>query len=167
MKHSLFLTALALFVFTTVSLAQDETKEFDLLSKRIPVTVQAPEDAIVEEGLFNGEVYDEIRTISWELNSGDFSLEVTMDDEPMRQTAEEYMSDWKDLIVVDGDFAGYIVEDENGFISKSISDGEVMYEFYYQLVKGDRLIEFASGMSSDDTSLSAAKRMYEAAKSAK
>jgi len=167
MKHPLLLTALLLLVFTTVSIAQNDTKEFALSSKGIPITLQAPADAKFEEGIFNGDVYDEVKTISWELNSGIFSLEVTMDDEPMWQTAEGYLSDSKDFAVIDESFAGYIVEDENGFICKYDEDGEVLYEIYYQLVKGDRLIEFATGMSSDDYSLDAIKRIWEAAKSAK
>ena len=90
-----------------------------------------------------------------------------MDDEPMWQTAEEYLSDSKDFVESDEDFGGYIEEDENGFICKYNYEEGVEYEFYYQLVKGDRVIEFASGMSSDDTSLTEVKRMYQAAKSAK
>ncbi len=167
MKRPLFIAFAALFVFITVSGTQDGTKEFDLSDKGIPVTVTAPSDAQIEEGLMHGEVMDGVETISWELNSGSFSLEVMMDDEEMWQTAAEYLGDSKDFVETDEDFGGYIEEDENGFICKYDYEEGVMYEFYYQLVKGDRIIEFSAGMSSDDSSLSEVRRMYQAAKSAK
>ncbi|MCG8575226.1 MAG: hypothetical protein MI810_10110 [Flavobacteriales bacterium] len=158
------------FLLFLLSAGVSDTKEIDLSSKGIPVTVTVPKNAAIEQGIKNGEVKDGVTYHCWELVDGDFTMEVGMYDEPMWQSFKDYIRDAKmlaELMAEEVDVFKYIVKDENGFICSYKSYGEVNYEIYYAMQKGDRLIEFSSGYNADKTSLAIMQRIYNAAKQSK
>lgn len=166
MKKALLVSSAGILALGLVSFAKSVTGIIDLTSKGIPVTVNAPDGAVVAEGIGNGMEMDEAVYHVWEVNKGDFSLEVSMDDDEMYQDAADYVTDFKE-IVEDEDFEEYVLEEANGFIYKYSLDGDVYYGMYYLLVKNDHAIEFSTGMASDDSSLTNVKAIYAAAKGAK
>lgn len=166
MKRAFFrTTTLALAVFL-ISATQKATGQIDLTEKGIPVTVQAPAGAVVEEGLGNGVSMGESVLHVWEINKDNFSLEVSMDDDELWQSLDEYMEDAIELAKSDG-FDGFVLEEENGFIYRVNYDGEISYDFYYRLIKNNHNIEFSTGLGSMDWSLENVKKVYAAAKGAK
>lgn len=166
MKKTFLLGAVGFVALGLLSATTSLTGIIDLTSKGIPVSVNAPDGAQVVEGIGNGLEIEEMVYHVWEVNMGDFSLEVSMDEEEMYQDSEEYLSDMKEIIE-DEDFEGYVLEETNGFIYKYSLEGDVYYGMYYLLVKNDHAIEFSTGMDADDSDLANVKAIYAAAKSAK
>jgi hypothetical protein len=166
MKKTLLIFSSAIVALGLLSFAKSVTGIIDLTSKGIPVSVNVPDGAVVDEGIGNGLEMDDMVYHVWEVNKGDFSLEVSMDEDEMHQDAEDYINDTKELIE-DEDFEAYVLEETNGFIYKYSLDGDVYYSMYYLLVKNGHAIEFSTGMESDDSSLENVRAIYAAAKSAK
>lgn len=166
MKKSTLIFGGILSLIVLVSAVKATATKVDLSEKGIPVVVDAPEGAIIEEGIGNGMEMEGVITHCWEINKGDFSLEVSMEGEEMWQSAEEYVAFSKEFVEMEG-FVEYVVSDEFGFIAKMEYDGEIEYDFYHLLVKDDYAIEFAPGLGTSDWSLPNIKMMYNAAKTAK
>lgn len=167
MRKSFLKFGAVLSVIALMSSTQSTTEIIDLTEKGIPVSVNAPDGAVIEEGVGNGMDFDGVVTHVWEVNKGDFSLEVAMDDDDMWQDLADYVQDNKDFYEMDEEFGGYVVEESNGFIVKmNYEDGEE-YEFYHIMVKNNRAIEFSVGLGQFDYSLENIRKMYEAAKGAK
>lgn len=157
MKQFRYLT-LILATLLLTSFIQEGSQEINLTDKGIPVIVAAPNGAVVEEGVMNGEDFDGVNFICWEVNYTNFSLEISMDDEPMWQEWEEYVDDAKMMVESDDSFVEYVENDEYGFICRHENAGVSFYEMYYSLKKGDRMVEFAFGLGVDEESLSQAKK---------
>lgn len=166
MKKTVLLCASAVLTVGLMSSTESLNGTIDLTEKGIPVTVNAPDGAVIVEGIGHGMEFDGVTTYVWEVNKGDFSLEVSMDNEEMYQEADEYVSFAKEL-TEDEDFDSYVVDETNGFIYKYSFDGDVYYGCYYLKVKNGYAIEFATGMDSDDSDLANVKAIYAAAKEAK
>ena len=166
MKKLFLLGAVGFVALGLLSATTSLTGIIDLTSKGIPVTIDAPDDAQIVDGIGNGLEMDEMVYHVWEINKGDFSLEVSMDEEEMFQDTEDYLSDMKE-VVEDEDFEGYVLEETNGFIYEYSLEGDVYYGMYYILAKNGHAIEFSTGMDADDSDLANVKAIYAAAKSAK
>lgn len=167
MKKTFIMLGAAIAMVALMSSTQSVTGDINLASKGIPVTVKAPDGAIIEDGVGNGFDFEGVITHSWEINKGNFSLEVLMDDEEMWQSAAEYISDAKEFVEMDEDFNGYELEEANGFICSYMYEGELEYDCYFLLVKNGRAIEFSPGLGVDEYTLANIRAIYEAAKSAK
>lgn len=167
MKKTLTLLGAAFAIVTLMSAGTDAFKEVDLTEKGIPVTVSAPEGAIIEEGVTHGMEFDGVTTYAWEVNAEGFSLEVAMDDEEMWQTKEEYLSDSREFVESDETFDGYELEEENGFICRNNYDGDIDYDFYYIMVKDGKAIEFSAGLGLNEWSFATIRQLYYSAKAAK
>ncbi len=166
MKKIILAFASVIVTLGLLSFSESINGVIDLTPKGIPVTLNAPEGAIIEEGIGNGLETDGVMWYVWEVNKGAFSLEISMDSDKMYQEAEEYVEFSRDF-AEDDDFEDYVLEEPNGFIYKYSLDGEVYYGLYYLLVKNGRAIEFATGFSSDDSDLENVREIYAAAKGAK
>lgn len=167
MKRITVVFGAVLSLVVLISAMKISTSKVDLTSKGIPVTIDVPYGSVVESGILNGMVMDEVTTHCWDINNGDFSLEVTMDDEDMWQAASEYVDYAANVLEMDESFMGYIETDDNGFIAKMDYSGEVEYEFYHLVVKNNRAIEFSTGLSTSDYGLENIRKIYRAAKTAK
>lgn len=167
MRKTFVYGGVALSMIALMSASVNAFKDISLEEKGIPVTVSAPEGAVIEEGVGHGMEVDGVKSYVWEINAEGFSLEASMDDEPMWQTKEEYLSDAKAFVEADEDFEAYEIDEENGFICRYNYDGEVEYDFYYIMVKGDRAIEFSPGLGLDEWTFSAIRQLYYTAKAAK
>ncbi len=167
MKRTLFMMGAAVGLVTLMSSTNAVSSEVSLADKGIPVTVDAPEGAVIEEGVGNGFEMDGVITHCWEINKGEFSLEVSMDDEEMWQEKSEYLSDSKEFAEMDEDFVEFVVEEENGFICSYNYEGEIEYDFYFIMVKDNQAIEFAPGLGLSDYGLENIRSLYNTAKSAK
>jgi len=163
-KRILLMTAT--IVLTALSFGTQAQTDVSLAEKGIPVTVSVPSGCVIEEGVGHGMEMEGVKSYVYELNSGIFSLEVSMDDEPMWAEFSEYMDMAKEF-TEDESFVRYISSDDNGFLYEFSIEDETYYGFFYMIVKGDRLISFATGMESDDASLENIKEIYAAAKTAK
>lgn len=167
MKRITVVFGAVLSLVVLISAMKISTSKVDLTSKGIPVTVDVPYGCVVESGILNGMVMDEVTTHCWDINNGDFSLEVTMDDEDLWQSPSEYVDYAANVLEMDESFMGYIETDENGFLAKMDFSGEVEYEFYHLVVKNNRAIEFSTGLATSDYSLENIRKIYRAAKTAK
>jgi hypothetical protein len=166
MKKTYLIGALSFVVLGLVSAALSVKGVIDLSTKGIPVSLNVPEGAVIVEGVGHGLEFDGVKTLVWEVNKGDFSLEIMMEDAEMYQEAQDYMDFAKEMAENEG-FTEYVFNEPNGFIYKSIIENEVYYGFYYLLVKNGHAIEFATGMESDDSNLANVRAIYAAAKGAK
>lgn len=167
MKKTTFILGAAFSVIALMSAAVNGFKEVSLEDKGIPVTVNAPEGAVIEEGVGHGMELDGVVSYVWEINAEGFSLEAAMEDDEMWQDKADYLSDAREFVEMDEGFEGYEVEEENGFICRYNYDGDVEYDFYYILVKGDRAIEFTPGLGLDEYSFANIRQLYYTAKAAK
>lgn len=162
-----FGTVLSLLVLMSATKATQMT--VDLTGKGIPVTINAPDGSEIFEGVGNGLDFEGVVSHVWEVtkHDEDFSIEVAMEDGEMWQNAADYVADWREIYEMDEAFVEFVVSDEHGFICKYDLEGEMEFDFYYQLVKGDRAIEFSMGLGSDNYSLENVRKHYEVAKAAK
>ena len=139
----------------------------DLTSKGIPITVDAPAGSVVSGGVLNGMVMGGVTTYCWDINNGDFSLEVTMEDVEAKKSRWKYLQYSKNVLEIDPSFEKYVESDENGFLVKMNYSGIVEYEFYHVVIKDNRAIEFSTGFSTDDYGVENIRKMYYAARTAK
>ncbi len=149
-----------------VSAMKSVATDVDLSSKGIPITVNSPDGAMISGGVLNGMVMEGVTTYCWDINKGDFSLEVSMEDEDLWQTRDEYVQFSKNVLEMDVSFVGYIESDKNGFLVKMNYGGIVEYEFYHLVIKNNRAIEFSTGLSATDYGLENIRNIYYAAKTA-
>ncbi len=149
-----------------VSAMKSVATDVDLSSKGIPITVNSPDGSMISGGVLNGMVMEGVTTYCWDINKGDFSLEVSMEDEDLWQTRDEYVQFSKNVLEMDVSFVGYIESDQNGFLVKMNYGGIVEYEFYHLVVKNNRAIEFSTGLAATDYGLENIRNIYYAAKTA-
>jgi len=166
MKKTGIICTAACMALGLLSSTESTNGTIDLTSKGIPVTVSAPDGAVIVEGIGHGMEINGVTMYVWEINQGDFSLEVSMEDDDLYQEEEEYVRFAKEF-TENEDFEEYVLEETNGFIYKYSLDGDVYYGCYYLLIKNGRAIEFATGMDSDDSDLTNVRAIYAAAKGAK
>ena|SRR3989338_946278 len=166
MKKTGIICTAACMALGLLSSTESTHGTIDLTSKGIPVTMNAPDGAAIAEGIGHGMEMDGVKLYVWEINQGDFSLEVSMEDDDLYQEEEAYVRFAKEFAET-ADFEEYVLDETNGFIYKYSLDGDVYYACYYLLIKNGRAIEFATGMDSDDSNLTNVKAIYAAAKGAK
>lgn len=139
----------------------------DLESRGIPIIVNVPNGSEVRAGLLDGMDMGDSKTLNWEINQGDFSLDISMEDVAMRKTHAEYLRYEKSVVEMDPSFDGYIESNSNGFLVKLDFDGVVEYDFYHVITKNNRAIEFSVGLGASDYSKENIRNIYNAAKTAK
>ena len=150
-----------------VSAMKSATKRVSLASKGIPISIEVPVGASITSGILNGMEMEGVKTLCWEINKDDFSLEVTMDEQVVNQSRKEYVQYSKNVLEMDQSFVGYIETDENGFFAKMNFGGEIEYEFYHVVFVDNHAIEFSTGIGTGDYSIANIGDIYVAAKSAK
>ncbi len=158
---------IAIGCFTSMASLVDYelSKEYDLSEYGVPVTVAAPEGAEVKTGMVNGEI-DGLHIYSADVIKDRFRLMASMWDFEPEESLQEALATQKGITEENEDFQGYVLEEENGYISKSIADGEVDYDFCYILQKGDRHIQFGIAFTITAFTEAEIKTIYNAAKTA-
>lgn len=138
----------------------------DLAEQMIPITLDVPEGAEVNEGMLNGD-FGGIDLINYEIVKDGWILDVSMMDDTPYGTKEEYIQDAKDFAMETEGFVEIVEEDENGFIYKLENEDGDEYNLYYVIMKDDRAIEIEEGLKFTNFTLEEIQSMYKAAQSAK
>lgn len=167
MKRTVVSFGAILSLIVLVSAMRSVAVPVDLESRGIPVTVNVPNGSVVRAGLMDGMNMGEATTLNWEINQGEFSLDISMEDAAMKKTHAEYLRYERNVVEMDPSFDGYIESDNNGFLVKLDFDGVVEYDFYHLVTKGNRAIEFSVGLGASDYSKENIRKIYYAAKTAK
>lgn len=142
------------------------SKEISLSNFGIPVTIAVPEGAEVKKGLMSGEM-EGVKIFSASIRKDRFIMEVNMWDEEPEESLEEALDYQKSTAEEDESFDSYALQEPQGFIYKTVDEGEVDYDFVYILEKDSRHILFTQGISLKGFTEAEAKAMYSAAKAAK
>jgi len=167
MKRITLIFGAVLSLIVLMSAMKSVAVNVDLSSKGIPVSVDAPAGSVIKGGVLNGMVMEGVTTFCWDINKGDFSLEVTMEDADLKQNRGDYVKFSKNVLEMDVSFVEFIESDENGFLAKMDFGGIIEYEFYHLVIKNNRAIEFSTGLSTSDYSRENIRNIYYAAKTAK
>ncbi|MDG1332935.1 MAG: hypothetical protein P8P74_11445 [Crocinitomicaceae bacterium] len=167
MKRTVVSFGAVLSLILLVSAMKSVAVNVDLESRGIPIIVDVPNGSVVSEGLLSGMDMGESKTLSWEINQGEFSLDISMEDAAVRKTHAEYLRYERSVVEMDPSFDGYIESDNNGFLVKLDFDGVVEYDFYHLVTKNNRAIEFSVGLGASDYSKENIRKIYRAAKTAK
>lgn len=138
----------------------------DLAEQMIPITLDVPEGAEVNEGMLNGD-FGGIDLINYEIVKDGWILDISMMDDTPYGTKEEYIQDAKDFAMETEGFVEIVEEDENGFIYKLENEDGDEYNLYYVIMKDDRAIEIEEGLKFTNFTLEEIQSMYKAAQSAK
>jgi hypothetical protein len=158
---------LAVAVFAGMGMSKLLTNhDVNLSNFGMDVTVSVPEGAEVKKGMLNGEV-EGVTLYSAEISKDWFKLSVSMWDESPETDLAEAIAEQKEATEENEAFKEYIVDEDNGFIAKTIDEGEVSYEFSYILEKDDRHILFTEGFTLKNFTEENIKVIYNAAKAAK
>ena len=129
--------------------------------------VDVPNGSVVREGLLDGMDFSDTKTYNWEINQGDFSLDISMKDAAPSKSHAEYIRYQKSVVEMDPSFDGFVESDINGFLVRLDFDGVVEYDFYHLVTKNNRAIEFSVGIGAEDFSKENIRKIYYAAKTAK
>lgn len=167
MKKSGFILGAVLSMVLLISATKSSTVYIDLSPKGIPITVDAPSGSKIRAGLLDGMEMENVTTLSWEINKGDFSLDVSMEDAPMKRSHKEYVKYARNVVEMDKSFVEYVEWDENGFLVKLSFNGAIEYDFYHLVSKDNRAIEFSVGLAAEDYGINNIRDIYHAAKTAK
>lgn len=167
MKKITLMFGAVLSLVVLISAMKSITTNVDLTSKGIPISVDTPAGSVIKGGVLNGMEMEGVKTYCWDINSGDFSLEVTMEDAEAKQSRWKYLQYAKNVLEMDPSFSRYIESDENGFLVRMDFGGIIEYEFYHLVIKNNRAIEFSTGLAATDFSLENIRKIYYAAKTAK
>jgi hypothetical protein len=147
-----------------IAFGKDYT-EYDLGEYEIPVIVAGPIGAKVSAGVGNGS-FGGVKTINYEVVKEDFVLDVNHI-VGAKYSLEDLMTSEKLFAEELEGFAGFVVEEENGFIYKVNTEEGEDYGFYYVLFKNEQPVEFGVGFSYSSFTLKQVKKMYKVAKAAK
>jgi hypothetical protein len=152
--------ALLSFLFVLVVACHEDDiamKELDLSSHGLPMTILAPDSAVVQE-----KDYNFMRDIT--VKSGDrFFLQIFEFGAPKQDAAGEKL---RQLAAVREDpfFLEVIREEDQGFIFSKMADStHVDYDFRFVRILGDKELIFQSGLVGT-FSLEDVQRMYKAVK---
>ena len=166
MKKIALSVGAVLSLLVLVSAMKSVATDLDLTSKGIPISIDVPTGSVIKGGVLNGMVMEGVTTYCWDINNGDYSLEVTMEDDDLSQRRDEYVKYSKNVLEMDVSFVQFIESDQNGFLAKMNFGGIVEYEFYHVVFKNNRAIEFSTGLSTSDYSLENIRNIYYSAKTA-
>lgn len=156
-----------LSMIVLISAMKSVTTVVDLSSRGIPISVTTPDGAVISSGVLNGMEMEGVTTHCWDISKGEFSLEVTMEDEDLTKSRDEYVSFARNVLEMDRSFVGFVESDKDGFLAKMNFGGIVEYEFYHVVLKNNRAIQFSTGLSTTDFSMNNIIKIYYAAKTAK
>lgn len=157
----------AVSMILLVSVMKSVATTVDLLPKGIPISVDVPNGSTVRAGLMDGMEFDNGKTLNWEINKGQFSLDVSMQDTDVTQTKSEYIRYSMSVAKKDPSFVSFVESDINGFLVKLSFNGAIEYDFYHVVLKDNRAIEFSVGLGTSDYSLENIRKIYHAAQTAK
>jgi hypothetical protein len=139
---------------------------YDLSKKEIPVIIEGPEGASVEDGMMGEVEIEGVKTISVVIIKDGFKLEVSMESEPSGETLEESVAFLKEISQEEVGFE-LIREESNGFIYKTTEDGETNHDFnYVKMNEKGEAIKMTTGFSLTNYSLKDVEKIYKAAKKA-
>lgn len=167
MKRTVVSIGAVLSLIVLVSAMRSVAVNVDMESRGIPITVNVPNGSVVSAGLLDGMDMGEAKTLNWEINQGDFSLDISMEDAAPKKSHSEYLRYERNVVEMDPSFDGYIESDNNGFLVKLDFDGVVEYDFYHLVTKNNRAIEFSVGAEASDYSRENIRKIYRAAQTAK
>jgi hypothetical protein len=143
----------------------DNYTEYDLNEYDIPVIIAAPLGAKISPGVGNG-AFGGVKTINYEVTKNDFVLDVNHI-VGAKYSLEDLITSEKLFAEELEGFAGFVVDEENGFIYKVKTDEGDDYGFYHVLFKDGQPVEFGVGFSYSSFTLEQVKLMYKVAKVAK
>ncbi len=166
MKRIVGTLGAAFSLILLVSAMKSVAVTVDLYSKGIPISVDAPNGATIRSGLMDGMEMENGKTLNWEINKGEFSLDVSMQDADMTQTKTEYVRYSKSVAQKDKSFVRFVESDMNGFLVMLSFNGAIEYDFYHVVEKDKRAIEFSVGLGTSDYSLENIRKIYHAAQTA-
>ncbi len=166
MKRIVVTLGAAFSLILLVSAMKSVAVTVDLYAKGIPISVEAPNGSTIRSGLMDGMDMGNGKTLNWEINKGEFSLDVSMQDEDIKQTKSEYVRYSKSVAQKDPSFVRFVESDLNGFLVKLSFNGAIEYDFYHVVEKDKRAIEFSVGLGTSDYSLENIRKIYHAAQTA-
>lgn len=167
MKRAVLTFGAVLSLIVLASAMKSVAVNVDLESRGIPIIVNVPNGSEVTAGFLDGMDMGASKTLNWEINQGDFSLDISMEDVDLKKSHAEYLRFERSVVEMDPSFDGYIESDKNGFLVKLDFDGVVEYDFYHLVTKSNRAIEFSVGLGASDYSKENIRNIYYAAKTAK
>lgn len=157
MKKALLITYLALALLPSCQRDSVHMQSLDLQSHGIPVTIMAPDSAIIQE-----KDYNFMRDIT--VKKGDqFFIQIFEFAAPKQDAAGEKL---RQLTAVREDpfFREVIKEEDQGFIFSKMADSTTLdYDFRYVRILGDKELIFQTGLVGS-FSLEDVKLMYNAVK---
>lgn len=141
------------------------TETYDLTAQGIPTKIIGPAGATIGKGMSGMEI-DGVTTTSLLISKGKFKLEVNMDSEASGRDLAGLIDYYKDLDSTDDGFE-MIKEEANGYIYKSVFEGEVDYGIrYIKMNDKGEAVEMCSGFMIDSYKIEDAEALFEAAKTA-
>lgn len=146
---------LLFFVITFISCESKPVKSsLDLLQYGLPISVNAPEGAVVES-----EDLGFMKDLT--IKSGDDYFVQIFSSTATSIDAKNIISGLKEEVEKEQFFSKMIQEDEHGFIyEKSLGDDKIDYDFRFVKVQGDTEFQFQTGLFGTFT-LDQVKDMYE------
>lgn len=157
MKNALLITCLALALLPSCRKDSMNMQSLDLQSHGVPVTIMAPDSAVIQE-----KDYNFMRDIT--VKKGDqFFIQIFEFAAPKQDAAGEKL---RQLTAVQEDpfFREVIKEEDQGFIFSKMADSITLdYDFRYVRILGDKELIFQTGLVGS-FSLEDVKLMYNAVK---
>lgn len=148
MKNVLFFVLIATLTSCTNEAVQ--TKNFDLVTYGIPLTVKAPVKATISQPSGEGEVWIEDETTN-------FYVQIRKDILSSADIATAKTEELEIVKTMDG-FSKIILNEESGFIYETSFD-KVFYDFKYIVIQGDSKYIFQKNFTKEST-LEEVEEMY-------
>ncbi|MCB0548914.1 MAG: hypothetical protein KDD19_15145 [Phaeodactylibacter sp.] len=157
MKKTLLFSLIALFFAACQSEPGGGLKETDLLSFGVPVTIMAPDSAVIKADDLGGGLIRDI-TIRGADNYNVQVFATQAETSDIARLKAEQLADVKSIRY----FEQIISEEEDGFIYKmAIDSSNTSYGFRYIVLQGDLEITFQTGLLGT-FSQEEVERMYQA-----
>ncbi len=140
-------------------------EKIDLSEYKIPLVIDAPEGAVVKESIAM-TMFSGFGLLAYEIKKDNFIIEVSMLENDSTQLVATLVEREKENTKSNENFDSFVSEDVNGFIYKTVSDGNDDYNFYYAKPVGTHIVEFRNGFRLSYFTLDEVKLHYESAKKA-
>lgn len=157
---------ISIIMFGACKNTESNYTEIDLSNKGIPVSITAPADATLSEGIGQAE-YEGVKYFNYVVKKKSFILDIQMADEEPVGNIDDYISRAKELAKNEDGFKDFIVEEDSGFIYRTKTDYGEDFNFNYIIFKENRAIEFSAGLNYENYTEKQIKMLYEKAKTAK
>lgn len=156
MKKIFFFSLLAIHFAACQNEPGGGLQEADLLAYGIPVTIMAPDSAVIRGGDLGGGLIKDV-TIRGEDNYYVQVFATQAETNDIARLKAEQLADVKSIRYFDK----IVSEEEDGFIYQTMIDTTASYGFRYIVVQGDLQITFQTGLLGT-FSQEEVERMYQA-----